>query len=646
MSGDGRRQPPAVDPWGEDYGDVPEMLAGAESASVEEADTAWERIFQRLFGVNGRYPSLDRLAPVIAAAVPHFVALARSAPHGRATALSAAGRAADSERSFRPSSEERGALQALAPRMVPLLDDPDAAVRASAVYALSQAGVDAGPLRHRLAVEAEPDVRAALLLALGAEAVGTLELEGTVAVAAALVSVRAGLPLPPNTAAAVLSGAEAPADWRRRELTLADLLCATDGALLDALPSTVPVLRAVEDCCRWHRLARAWAAQWAGRLLLDDDPSLRAAAVDAVAATGAAAAPWADDLARAATLADTPADAREKAIWVLGRLGDPRWVQFGGWTACGWPVLSATQVDAVGALLGRASAAGNAEVVVTLADQLQRLGARASALAPQLRAARALAPREVAWALARMDAAEPADLPALRSLPSEGFAELAFACRRLTGDRSVVVEAIRQAIDASELPQVALGLTMAVDAGLKLPGLLETLRKWQRPGDAPPRVHRAQLAAARVLVAAGEPVDKILATVRSIAGQGGLSAGLSASLAADLGWTELIDDLLVALDSTTDPAPVAEALWRLGVPADDLTPRLLAAVEDGLRSAEAVQALVTIAATKAAPRLDRLAERDRSVVYDHRPHIMVWCDDHLRSDLRAAAATLGDRCGP
>ncbi|MET7399319.1 hypothetical protein ABZS66_38140 [Dactylosporangium sp. NPDC005572] len=157
-------------------------------------------------------------------------------------------------------------------------------------------------------------------------------------------------------------------------------------------------------------------------------------------------------------------------------LGGPRWAQLGGWTG-GWPVLTAAQFDAIHAELERAIAAGEAEVVATLARRLKALGVPASALTSQLRAARALAPEQVAWALARLDAAETADLPALRTLAAEGFAEPAFAFWRLTHDRSVVVEAIRQAIEASWWPEFTLGLSMAADAGLELPELLPTLRE-------------------------------------------------------------------------------------------------------------------------------------------------------------------------
>ncbi|MFF5233277.1 hypothetical protein [Dactylosporangium sp. NPDC000521] len=647
-----------ADVWGEDYAGVPEMLASAASASADDTRAAWQRIFERLFDVNRYYPALYRLAPVIPAAVPHFVALACSAPHERATALSAAGRAADPERSFRASPEARSALRALAATIAPLLDDPEAAVRAAAAYALAQADADPGLLRHRLVSETDPGVRAALLLGLGAEAVDTLTADhtadGTVVVAAALACARAGVPwpdgAPATVAAAVASGAEVPADWLRRESTLADLLCAVDGevgaVLLDALPVTVPVLRAVEDCCRWHRPARIWSASWAGRLLLDDDPLLRAAAVDAVAATGTAAAPWADDLARVAASGETPPDAREKAIWVLGSLGDQRWVELGGWTAGGWPDLTAAQFDAIRAELERATAAGDAEGVTTLVRRLRPLGARASALTSQVRAARALAPGQVAWALARLDAAETADLPALRALATEGWAEPAFAAWRLTHDRSVVVEAIRHAIEELWGPQVPLALTMAADAGLELPELLPTLREWQRPVHAPTWIYRMQLAAARHLLASTgdgrHPPDEILATVRAIVDSGGQPAAQAATLAADLGWTELIDDLRAAFGRhlTSGRPAIAESLWRLGVPAHDLAPALLDTVEDGLWSAEAAQALVTIGATTAAPQLARLADRARSVAYNSGPHTMAWRDEQLRADLRAAAATL------
>ncbi len=136
------------------------------------------------------------------------------------------------------------------------------------------------------------------------------------------------------------------------------------------------------------------------------------------------------------------------------------------------------------------------------------------------------------------------------------------------------------------------------------------------------------------------PPDEILATVRAIVDSGGRPAAQAATLAADLGWTELVDDLRAALGRHGAGAAVAEALWRLGVPAHDLTPALLATVEGSPWSAEAVQVLVTIGATTTAPQLARLAERDRSVAYHDSPHVMAWEDERIRADLRAAAATL------
>nr|BFE59560.1 hypothetical protein GCM10020063_040860 [Dactylosporangium thailandense] len=657
------QRPSPDDAWGADYDDVPEMLESAASASAEEARAAWERILKCLFRVTPRFPAPDRLAPVIAAAVPHFVALACSAPHERATALSAAGRAADPERPLRASPEAGSALRAQAATIAPLLDDPDAAVRVSAVYALTHAGVDPSLLRRRLAVETELGVRAALLLGLGAEAVDTLAAaqaeDPTVVVAAALAGARAGVPWPdgalPVVAAALAADAEVPADWLRcRSSTLADLLCTVDGEvgrmLLDALPLTVHLLRAVEDCARWHRPARAWLASWAGRLLLDADPRLRAAAIDAIAATGAAAVPWADGLAQAAASAETPPDARQKAIRVLGELGDPRWVPFGGWNDNWWLDLTPAQFDAFRVELERATAAGEARVVAMLAHRVRPMGARASALTSQLRAARGLAPKEIAWALEGLDAADPVDLPALQELAAEGFAEPAFAYWRRTHDRSVVVEAIQAARAAPRWREITRGLTMAADVGLELPELLPTLWEWQQQNwDLPPMVHEAQLAAARFLaVMTGDgrhPPSEVLANVRAILHFGEAPASQAAALIAELGWTELVDDLSISFGRRGHwgKAAIAEALWRLGRPAPDLVPVLLDTIEDGVWPFEAVSALVTIGATTAVPRLTQLAEQDRAMRIDFDWPEMAWRDERLRADLRAAAATLAGR---
>ncbi|WP_433066578.1 DUF6896 domain-containing protein [Dactylosporangium sp. CS-033363] len=603
----------------------------AASPSAAEADAAWDRIFQRTFGANTYWPALDYLRPRVAGAVPHFVALAESAPHRRATALAAAGRAADPERSFRPSPEARAALRPLAARIVPLLDDPDTEVRAAAVYALHQAEGDPAELWRRLAVETEPEVRAALILALGPAAVSSPVPDGPEAAAAALVRARAGLPIEPGAAAF-----EVPVDWRRRESTLADLLLATNGGLLDALPPTVRVARAVEDCARWYRSARIWAAPWAGPLLRHDDPAVRAAAVDAIAATGEQAAPWADDLAR---VAESDAG-REKAIWVLGRLGDPRWATLGGWTEWTWPEPSAAQTEAVGRVLAAAIEAGDVECVTTISLRVRFSAAWAAGLVPPLRRARALAPKEVTWTLVCQNAAEAADLPALRLLAADGFAAAAVVCWRMTGDRSVVVAAIRKAIEDWEWSLITHGLTAAAEAGVALPELLETLRDFQRTDDAPAMVHEAKLAAFRVLLAAGEPEDRIRASVRAMMDQDGSSANRAAALVVERGWTDLTGDLLDVLRWTIRPGPAAEALWRLGVPTEDLVPSLLAVVASGIDPVGAVRAMVTIGATATGPHLAELAERDRAIEFGTSSERMAWDDEAVCRTLRAAAAAL------
>src|SRR4051812_20562531 len=86
------------------------------------------------------------------------------------------------------------------------------------------------------------------------------------------------------------------------------------------------------------------------------------------------------------------------------------------------------------------------------------------------------------------------------------------------------------------------------DAGLELPELLPTLWEWQQPEhDLPPMVHEAQLAAARFLaVMTGDgrhPPAEVLATVRAILHFGEAPASQAAALVAELGWTELVEDL-------------------------------------------------------------------------------------------------------
>ncbi|MET7403566.1 hypothetical protein ABZS66_59845 [Dactylosporangium sp. NPDC005572] len=673
-----------------------------------DAAPTWEHAFKRMFGVHEMYPGPDRLTPGIAAAVPGFVERARSAASGRATALSAAGRAADPERSRRPSAEARAALRRLAGDLAPFLDGPDAAVRAAAAYALTQA--DAGPdvLRRRLAVETEPVVRAALLLGLGEAATGAspVDADPTVVVAGALAAARSGVPWTAGTveavAAALAAGVRVPEDWLRRESPLADLLCAAGPAagmaLLDALlralpaegvtggpmvgavvvgesvmssakpvdetagaprglPSVLPViwalrpwtpfaplaaavvlLRGVEDACRWHRPARTGLATWAGRWLRHGDPAVRVAAVAAVAATGPAAAPWADDLARLSADEETPKVARQTAAWVLLQLGDARGVGLERWG----PARTVAELDAVGDRLDQAVAAGDAATVAVLAERLRAAGA---GQVSRLRAVRALAPRAVALALARANAAEPVDLPELRVLAAEGVEpKPAFAVWRLTGDRDVVLATLRRAHDTSDWQAMTLGLTMAAEAGLEVPNLPAELLESPWPNGASLMVRRTQLAAARLLPADGpgpHPPAEVRATIREIMVDGGAGGGEAALLAAELGWdwlTDAIRDLAHGEHDWSAPA-AAEALWRLGAAkAEELTPALVTVVEHGVRPAEAVRALVAIGARAAAPHLTRLAERDRAVAYDYRPHRMVWDDERLRAELRAAAA--------
>jgi hypothetical protein len=191
---------------------------------------------------------------------------------------------------------------------------------------------------------------------------------------------------------------------------------------------------------------------------------------------------------------------------------------------------------------------------------------------------------------------------------------------------------------------------MAADARLELPELVPTLWKWQRQDyDLPAMVHRAQLAAARFLaVMAGDgrhPPAEVLATVRAILHFGEAPASEAAALIAELGWTDLVEDLSISFGrhGHWGKAAIAEALWRMGRPAPDLAPVLLDTIEDGVWPGEAVSALVTIGATTAVPRLTQLAEQDRAMLLRFDWPEMAWRDERLRADLRAAAATLAGR---
>ncbi|GAB3865645.1 HEAT repeat domain-containing protein [Dactylosporangium cerinum] len=323
--------------------EVPELLRSAASDDRDEAGEALTELWQCAMHQGTVCAATEVM-------VPFLVELCFVAGHGRHAVVALVGMVTD-EHHAGPARLLPGIRRAVAgqrDRLAPLLSDPDAEVRAEAVYTLTRAGID---ITQRWAVETHPAVRASLVLAL-AETTGNVPQElvhddvPAVRAAVAVASLRAGAGLARSAvsplAEAFVAGGDIGFPWLRRQSAFAEV--ATDAgadvavALLSAvLADDDPKVRmaavgAAATRCHTRRSGPELVVPLVGPLLDDPDPEVRFAAAVTLHRAGSAVRQVADSVARIAAsypdVADRPGiGVEQQCLSILGDLGDPRWIE-------------------------------------------------------------------------------------------------------------------------------------------------------------------------------------------------------------------------------------------------------------------------------------------------------------------------------
>ncbi|MGW3608141.1 hypothetical protein [Micromonospora sp. NPDC005161] len=673
--------------------EAPDILRAMADPDPEAADEGRDGFYSSIWHQGSVYP-------VTVVAVPFLVELATTpGVHEREQLLVTLGMLTDPEQSNGPDLPAvRQAIAVRSGALVPQLADLDPEVRAGAAYALSRCAPHTlEALRARWAVESDPTVRAALLLAIahheGAACADLLRTAATgeaapVPAAAALAYAQAGLALPPETVAPMAAGLAATEEWRTPRAeggALDETLERLDAESADALAAalmdggTAPVGRvglagALLRRFRANRSAPAALMPRLRALLTDPDEKVVTAAVNAAVHAGAAASAVADELARIAAggLAAVPEPTDDVvsryatgglavypkpasiALTVLVRLGDRRWREptLAAWAAGCWtpadPLLDdyVPEFDpiALDGVRRRITALLDARVpgnpIIEAVMSLVGWGPDAAPAVPELIAALPTAPAPASLALAAIGPAARDAVPALRRA---GGTRAGQAVWRLTGDPEPLVTAAAEMLEQAPLHSLGYELNLVADTGPAAAPLLPRLRP-ALTGTAertiPARL--AQMAAALVVWRATEDAAAVLPTVEAMLRAGDASARQAARLAADLAPAadQLRPLLHEALDNKRTRVDAARALWRHGVDPAELVHPLLTAAADPYGGSEAVALLVEMGATTAVPGLTELAERAERVVLFGTWNETVWEDDKLRQELRVAVTAL------
>lgn len=659
------------------YGDADDVPALLRQAAVGGAGAR-----EAVSGLWGSLFHQGSVYPATVAAVPFLVELARSAPTGRDEFVWLVGMLADPRHAYgRDQPDVKAAVARHVDALAPLLTDADPQVRAAAAYVLAQLPVPSAPLRHRWAVEQEPEVRASLLLALGhCDPDGSADVVAdavrhaapTVRIAAALVLVRNRGEWPPDAVPAVVAAIDEDAKieyaWRRHADWTDELLVETDDGAAAAL--LAGMLQAPAAATRragiWAMTVRAQARRsvparllpMVAQALTDPDDGVRAEAVGALRRGGAAAGRFADELAGiAAGYPQTTGPGFTppyRAVETLMLLGDPRWVD---------PVCAAAAnghdvrmrllgrelpwsppvLDAVRRRLAELAAGGTAHPAMPLlVGVVGQWGTEAGPAVPELLAVLPYAAPEAARALLRIGHHDPALVPHLRRIAADSAdPEAAAGVWRLAGDPQPLLDTMHgQLIDnTTRLPRTEHPVT---ELGALLMPLVPAARRHLTGAVAETYPQRdVQVLAARVVAAAtGEP-QQVLPTVRAVLVAGGTSAGQAANLVADLADThpaavaDLGPVLRQKLGDQWSAVAAARALWRLGTPPADLVAPLVAQI-GGYGDRGALPLLVAMDAATGVPELDHLAGRDERVVTAGIDDDLVWNDERLQARLRAA----------
>ncbi|WP_199514582.1 HEAT repeat domain-containing protein [Nucisporomicrobium flavum] len=611
-------------------------------------EAALSDLYERLFPQGTVYPAT-------AAAVPFLVELAAE---GRAEFLWMVGALAG-------AAPVRPGVLACRDRLVPLLAHPDPAVREAAAYPLAQLGTADELLRARWAEESDARVRASLVLALRLTEAIT-DPSPTVRAAAAVALARGGTPFPrdPAVIEAVATAAEAGAEvsWLHAD-PFGWLDVVVRAAPGTALPTRLigsssadvrsAAARALTLRCQDSRSAPAELVPLLEPLLTD--PKTRDAAVGALRRCGRAAARFAGALAEVAadypgTAASRSITAELRAVETLMLIGDPRWVEpviraaRDGNTprvharmpvSCSPPVLEAVRR----ALRDLAGDPGAGRAIEALCAVLGRWEGAAGEAVPELVAALPSAPAAAARALLAIGHLGGEMVPGLRTLAGEpGGLAAATALFRLTGDPGPALRALLTA-----RPPVPAGIVAVLGplAQPVVPGF-ELLLTGEAAASQPQCA--GQVLAAQVVMAATGDTTAALRTVQAILRTGGPRAALGAAVVAELveggsavrlrgelaTWEP---ELRALLDDPRADVEAAGALWRLGVPAAELVPAVLGAIERGSRVAAAARLLREMGATA---EIAALVRRDRRIHAAGIDDDIVINDEVLRESLAAA----------
>lgn len=677
-------------------GDAPEILRGLASPDEGVAGEALDEFFSSIWHQGTVYP-------VTVVAVPFIVELAagRAVHHRDALcfALGAFGDPNMSDGSALPAVWE--ALRAHSDSLLPLLEDPEEAVREAATYAVAHSGGGdkaASALAARWEVEGDPQVRAGILLSLCvvAPAVGlpvavvALRDPFPVPLAAAHVLLDAGRAVPGEALEHLAAAIGREAEWNG---AWTESLTWSDGVIerLDAVAARTVVMmmgtgsaqsrvRQAENLARRSRASRSAARESVGHLrelLADDDTGVVAAAVAAAADAGHAVSSLAPELAHLA-LGDV-ADHRgpaNMAIAVLARLRDDRVI----------PALSAAwergqSPDAL-RLLGDNIPSFDPDFLTVIRDRLATvLDASASerdqwatptgwpdgpapliavlegwgpAAAPALDVlvdALPVAPHAVPIALAAIGpAARDAEAPLRAAADVDGLPALraADALRQLCQDPAPLVAVAAGLLDSGHR-FTDWDLNLVAEAGPDAASLVPRLRTYLTGRAAETYPDRElQVAAARVVWRAVGGIDVVAPTLDAVLRAGERSAARAAELLAELP-SELLGafvPVLRDLVERTEPfhgaarVPAARALWRAGAATAGLVPLLLEEIAGPWGSFDGVDLLAEMGDADAVPGLRALAEQDTRVVTSGSWDSLVWEDDTMRRRLLDAITTL------
>jgi HEAT repeat protein len=618
--------------------DVPATLRALGSDDSEAASEALSELFGSIFHQGTVY---EATVP----AVRFLVDLGYAAPHGRADIVGMVGMLADPNHAYGGLDEVDRAVAAQAERLVPLLADTDARVRAQAAYALAQCGArtPVAALRDRWAVETEPEVRASLLLALALrDPDGTAPLlrdamvdpAHEVRVAAAIGALRAGTGWPDGAAEALAeaftSGVELDYSWQSGGEALDELLTNVDdefaasliGPLLAASEPDArrAALWALGERCSERRSAPARFVPLVGPLLDDPDPEVRRRAFGVLRKAGEPAGQFADVLARtAAKFAETDGTVEYIALATLIHLGDPRWFDAvaAAWREGHelyvndlWPPFNAAVLDALRRYL--AEPEPEPDVVAGIVDLIGVWGSDAAPAAPELLAALPAAPTSVAYGFVSLGGEIPAAvLPHVRDEALTGDVRSGVAVWRQTGDAEPLLAAVGKWFDeGSEI--LGWYLSHAIPAGAVLGPFVPRLREYLT-GEAmkTPNDQDLQAAAAHLVWLSTGDAEAVRPTAEAVLAAGGRSTVSAARL-----------------------------LWQLGTPPDELAPAVLGVTRYGHAVFDAIALLVEMRATSAVPDLVRLAERDEPVSTGGNADDTVWNDERVRRELRTAVDAL------